>query len=81
VTRQALPLYLRPEDHAALRNLSLRTGRSMSDLVGEALRVYLSADAPPTDLSSLAGIMERGRATDIGRDLDDLLSEAVRAVR
>jgi hypothetical protein len=76
-----LPLYLKPEEHAALRDLSLRTGRSMSDLVRDALRLYLAAEAPPTDLSSLAGAVELGHATDIGQDRDDLLADAVRAVR
>ena len=33
MARQSLPVYLTPEQHRALRQLSARTGRSMSDLV------------------------------------------------
>jgi hypothetical protein len=53
----------------------------MSDLVRDALQTYLFSDAPPTDLSGLAGAVELGHPTDISRDRDDLLSEAVRVVR
>ena len=80
MARQALPLYLSPEQHRALQELSARTGRSMSDLVRDALQTYLFSDAPPTDLSDLAGAVELGHPTDISRDRDDLLSEAVRVV-
>jgi hypothetical protein len=81
VPRQALPLYLEPEEHAALRDLSVRTGRSMSDLVRDAVRGYLAGEAPPTDLSMLAGAVELGHPTDISRQRDDLLDKAARAVR
>jgi hypothetical protein len=81
MTRQALPLYLTPEQHRALRELAARTGRSMSDLVRDAVQAYLVGDAPPTDLSDLAGAVQLGHPTDIGQDRDELLAEAVRVVR
>jgi hypothetical protein len=81
MTRQAFPLYLTPEQHRALRELSARTGRSMSDLVRDAVQTYLFSDAPPTDLSDLAGVVQLGHPTDISRDRDDLLSEATGALR
>ena len=53
----------------------------MSDLVREAVQMFLFSEAPPSDLSDLAGAVQLGRPTDIGQDRDDLLSEAVRALR
>ena len=81
MSRQALPLYLTPEQHRALRELSARTGRSMSDLVRELLDRYLLADTPATNISHLVGYVELDHSTDIARDRDDMLAEAVRAVR
>jgi hypothetical protein len=81
MTRQALPLYLSLEQHRALQELSARTGRSMSDLVRDALQTFLFSDAPPTDLTDLAGAVQLGHPTDVARDRADLLSEAVRALR
>lgn len=81
MSRHALPLYLSAEQHRALQELSARTGRSMSDLVREAVQMFLFSEAPPSDLSDLAGAVQLGRPTDIGQDRDDLLSEAVRALR
>ncbi len=78
---EALPLYLTPEQHRALRELSARTGRSMSDLVRELLDRYLVGVTPPTDIGDLVGSVELGHSTDIARDRDDMLAEAVRAVR
>ena len=51
-------MYLTPEQHRALHDLSVRTGRSMSDLVREMLQTYLFGETPPTDLSDLAGAVE-----------------------
>ena len=79
--REALPLYLTPEQHRALRELSARCGRSMSDLVRELLDRYLIGESPPTDISDLVGSVELGHSTDIARDRDDMLAEAVGAVR
>lgn len=81
MARQSLPVYLTAEQHRALRELSLRTGRSMSDLVRDMLQTYLFGERPPTDLSDLAGAVELGHPTDISRDRDDLLSDSVSAVR
>ncbi len=53
----------------------------MSDLVRDMLQTYLFGDEPPTDLSGLAGAVNLGHATDISRNRDDLLADAVRAVR
>ena len=74
-------MYLTPEQHGALRDLSARTGRSMSDLVRDMLQTYLLGEGAPTDLRDLAGSIELRHPTDISRDRDDLLAEAVRAVR
>lgn len=81
MVRQALPLYLSPEQHRALQELSARTGSSMSALVREALQTYLFGTVPPTDLRDLAGAADVGHPTDIGKDRDELLSDAVGAVR
>ena len=81
MSREALPLYLIPEQHRALRELSARTRRSMSDLVRELLDRYLVGETPPTDIADLVGSVELGHSTDIARDRDDMLAEAVRAVR
>jgi plasmid stability protein len=81
MSREALPLYLTPEQHRALRELSARTGRSMSDLVRELLDRHLVGETPPTDIGDLVGSVELGHSTDIARDRDDMLAEAVRAVR
>lgn len=81
MTRRSLPLYLTPEQHRALQELSARTGRSMSDLVRDMVQAQLLGEAPPTDLSDLAGSVHLGRPTDISRDRDDLLADAVGAVR
>jgi plasmid stability protein len=81
MTRQALPLYLPPEQHRALKELSARTGRSMSDLVRELLDRYLLGDTPPTDISDLAGVVDLGRPTDVARDLDAMLDDALRDLR
>ena len=81
MARESLPLYLTPEQHRALRELSARTGRSMSDIVRELLDRYLFGETAATDLSDLVGSVEFGRSTDIARDRDDMLAEAVRAVR
>ncbi len=79
--RPSLPVYLTPEQHRALQELSARTGRSMSDLVRDVLQKYLFGEEPPTDLSDLAGAVEVGHPMDISRDRDDLLADAVRAFR
>ncbi|TMF05471.1 MAG: ribbon-helix-helix protein, CopG family [Chloroflexi bacterium] len=81
MARQSLPVYLTPEQHHALQQLSARTGRSMSELVRDMLQTYLFGDEPPTDLSDLAGAVNLGHPTDISRDRDDLLVDAVRVVR
>jgi plasmid stability protein len=81
MARRALPLYLSAEQHRALHELSARTGRSMSDLIREALQIFLFSEAPPTDLSDLAGAVRLGRPTDIAQNRDDLLADAVRALR
>ena len=81
MARLSLPVYLTPEQHRALRRLSTRTGRSMSDLVREMLQTYLFGEGLPTDLSDLAGAVDVGHPTDISRDRDDLLADALRAVR
>jgi predicted DNA-binding protein len=81
MARQSMPLYLTAEQHRALHELSARTGKSMSELVREALQTYLFGVAPPTDLSDLAGAVDLGRPTDIATERDALLSEAVHAVR
>jgi hypothetical protein len=80
MSRQALPIYLTSEQHRALRELSARTGRSMSDLVRELLDRYLG-ETPATNISDLVGSIELGHATDIACDRDDGLAEAVHAVR
>jgi hypothetical protein len=89
MARQSLTVYLTPEQHHALQQLSARTGRSMSDLVRDVLQIYLSiylsiylfGEEPPTDLRDLAGAVDVGHPTDISRDRHDLLADAVRAVR
>jgi len=81
MAREALPLYLTPEQHRALRALSARTGRSMSDLVRELLDRYLSGETLATDISNLVGSVELGHSTDIARERDEMLAEAVRAIR
>ena len=81
MSRQSLPVYLTPEQHRALQQLSARTGRSMSDLVREMLQTYLFGESPPTDLSDLAGVVDLGHPSDISRERDDLLADALRAVR
>jgi len=53
----------------------------MSDLVRELLDRYLVGETPPTDIADLVGSVELGHSTDIARDRDDMLAEAVRAVR
>jgi plasmid stability protein len=78
---QSLPVYLTPEQHRALRELSTRTGRSMSDLIRGMVQTYLFGEGPPTDLSDLAGAVDLGHPTDVSRERDDLLADAVRAVR
>ena len=74
-------MYLTPEQHRALHDLSVRTGRSMSDLVREMLQTYLFGETPPTDLSDLAGAVQLGHPTDVARQRDHLLADAVRGVR
>jgi plasmid stability protein len=81
MARQSLPVYLTPEQHRALQQLSARTGRSMSDLVRDVLQTHLFGEGPPTDLHDLAGGVDLGHPTDVSRDRDDLLVDAVRAVR
>lgn len=81
MARLSLPVYLTPEQHRALQQLSARTGRSMSDLVRDVLQTYLFGEAPPTDLSDLAGAVDLGHPTDVSRDRDDLLADALRVVR
>jgi plasmid stability protein len=81
MARKALPLYLTPDQHRALRALSARTGRSMSDLVRELLDRYLFGEAPATDISGLVGTVELGHPTDIARDRDEMLADAVHVIR
>ena len=81
MARRAIPLYLDPEQHRALRDLSARTGRSTSDLIRELIDTYLLAETPPTDLRALAGVVDLGHPTDSARDLDAMLDEAMRDLR
>lgn len=76
-----LPLYLTPEQHRALKELSKRTGRSMAELVRTLLDERLLQTGPPTNLADLAGVVDLGRPTDIARDRDSLLANALDDLR
>jgi plasmid stability protein len=81
MARVSLPVYLTPEQHHALQQLSARTGRSMSDLIRDMLQTYLFGEGPPTDLSDLAGAVDLGHPTDVSRERDDLIADALSAIR
>jgi hypothetical protein len=52
----------------------------MSDLVRDVLQTYLFGEQPPTDLRDLAGAVDLGHPTDVSRERDDLLTDALRAI-
>jgi hypothetical protein len=77
----SLPVYLTPEQHAALKDAAARRGSSMTELVRHLIEEHLLGDAPPTDLTSLAGTASVGRPTDVANEKGAMLDEALRAVR
>ena len=76
--RKAMQVYLTPEQHSALRDAASRYGRSMTALVRDLVQTqFVERLAPPTDLSDLAGLVLAGSPTDVARERDELLAEAV----
>jgi hypothetical protein len=78
---RALPVYLTDEQYQAVRDAADRAGVPMTEVVRRAIEERLVNDRPPTDLSSFVGVAEIDDATDIGRDKDRMLMEAIGAVR
>ncbi len=77
----SLPVYLTPEQHAALKEAADRTGSSMAQLVRSLIDEHILGDVPPTDLSALVGAVDLGHRTDIAMDKRAMLEEALDALR
>ncbi len=77
----SLPVYLTPEQHAALKQAADRTGSSMAQLVRSLIDEHILGDVPPTDLSALVGAVDLGRRTDIATEKRAMLEEALDALR
>ncbi len=81
MSAHALPVYLTPEQHAALKEAAHRRGSSMTELVRELIDEHVVGDIPPTDLSALVGAVDLGRRTDIATQKRAMLEEALDALR
>jgi len=54
----------------------------MAEVIRQLVDQHLVPEgAPPTDLSDLAGAVRTGRCTDVSVERDQMLAEAVRALR
>jgi hypothetical protein len=80
--RQATQIYLTPEQHRAVQESARATGRSMAEVIRQLVDQHLVTEGPPpTDLSDLAGAVRTGRRTDVAAKRDQMLADAVRALR
>jgi hypothetical protein len=54
----------------------------MTEVIRDLIETHLVQGAPPpSDLSDLAGAVRTGRRTDVAAERDEMLADAVRAVR
>lgn len=82
MSRRATQIYLTPEQHRAVWDQARQSGRSMTEVIRDLVETYLvRGTPPPTDLSDLAGAVRIGRVTDVAAERDQMLADAVRAVR
>lgn len=80
--RRATQVYLTPEQHRAVQESARATGRSMAEVIRQLVDQHLAPEgSPPTDLSDLAGAVRTGRCTDIAAKRDEMLADAVGALR
>ncbi len=78
---RSLPVYLSPEQHAALKDSANRRGSSMTEVVRALIDEHIVGDIPPTDLSALVGTVDLGHRTDIATEKRAMLEEALDALR
>ena len=80
--RQALPVYLTPEQYSTLRETAARYGKPMTDIIRDLIDTHLrSAGPPPTDISPLMGTARVGRPTDIAREREQMLQGVLGDIR
>ena len=76
--RQALQVYLASEQHRLPSEEAQRSGRSMTEVVRQLIEKHLRSGArPPTDFGDLVGAAHVGHPTDIAKDKDRMIREAV----
>ena len=69
-------VYLTEAEYAALQQAADRAGASMTAVIRDLIERHLiGGDAPPTDLTDLAGIVATEQPTDIATDKNRLLYE------
>jgi hypothetical protein len=78
MTRQALQVYLTPDQHQILSDEARRSGRSMTEVIRQLIDKHLrGAAAPPTDFSDLVGAAHIGKPINVAEDKDRMIREAV----
>jgi hypothetical protein len=78
MSRQALQVYLTAEQHRILSEEARRSGRSMTEVVRQLIEKHLrDAALPPTDFGDLVGSAHVGHRTDIAKDKNRMIREAV----
>ena len=71
-------MYLTSEQHRILSEEARRSGRSMTEVVRQLIEKHLRGGAPPpTDFGDLVGAAHVGHRTNIAKDKDRLIREAV----
>jgi hypothetical protein len=82
MSRKATQIYLSPEQHRAVQEAARSAHCSMAAFIRDLIdRHVVQPGPPPTDLSSLIGIVKTGRPTNVAEEKDQMLYEALRDFR
>jgi hypothetical protein len=73
-----IQIYLTEQQYSALRESAARYGKPMTAVVRDLIQTHLVEDAPPpTDISDLVGSVHWGCPTDVARDKDRMIQQAI----
>jgi hypothetical protein len=82
MSTKPIQIYLTDEQYSALREAAVRYGKPMTALVRDLIQNELvEGTPPPTDISDLVGSVHLDHPTDIARDRDEMLEDAVLDLR
>ena len=79
MSAKPIQIYLTEEQYSVLREAAAQYERPMTAVVRDLIQKHLVENTPPpTDISDLVGTLHWGHPTDIARDEDQMIAEAVR---